>query len=194
MKATACWLCEVKFVKGLSLEKQGENQHLGVDRAQNWDPHRYEDYFRRVEDFLRSAAAFQGVTHLGDVYQELAEFDYFRLFNSHSLSGCFFVFPHPPQSNSNFLLRSVTPWLHSYYIGGWFSRYWIGLHLFNDDTCPPGHISRPSQVRFTHNWLSSINRLQNLMVLLGLNRVQNLVAWWLIWIRGCFGYMAIHIR
>ena len=24
---------------------------------------------------------------------------------------------------------------------------WIGLHLFNDDTCPPGHINRPSQIR-----------------------------------------------
>ena len=54
----------------------------------------------------------------------------------------------------------------------------IGLHLFNDDTFPPRHISSPSQVGFSHNWLSSINRLQNLVLLQGLNQVQNLVAWW----------------
>ena len=25
----------------------------------------------------------------------------------------------------------------------WHWMCWIGLHLFNDDTCPPGHITRP---------------------------------------------------
>ena len=34
---------------------------------------------------------------------------------------------------------------------------WIGLRLFNDDTCPSGHISRPSQVGFSHSYLRSIN-------------------------------------
>ena len=34
---------------------------------------------------------------------------------------------------------------------------WIGLHLFNDDTRPSGHISRPSQVGFAHRCLRSIN-------------------------------------
>ena len=34
---------------------------------------------------------------------------------------------------------------------------WIGLHLFNDDTRPSGHISRPSQVGFSHSYLCSIN-------------------------------------
>ena len=33
----------------------------------------------------------------------------------------------------------------------WSGR--IGLHLFNDDTCSSGHISRPSQVGFSHNCL-----------------------------------------
>ena len=28
---------------------------------------------------------------------------------------------------------------------------WIGFHLYNDDTCSSGHISRPSQVGFSHN-------------------------------------------
>ena len=27
---------------------------------------------------------------------------------------------------------------------------WIGLHLFNDDICPAGHISRPTQA-----WVST---------------------------------------
>ena len=30
---------------------------------------------------------------------------------------------------------------------------WIGLHLFNDYTCSSKHISRPSQVGFSHNCL-----------------------------------------
>ena len=41
---------------------------------------------------------------------------------------------------------------------------WIALHLFNDDTCSSGHNSRPSQVEFSHNCLSSISRLQSLPV------------------------------
>ena len=34
---------------------------------------------------------------------------------------------------------------------------WIGLRLFNDDTCPSGHISRPSQIGFFDSYLCSIN-------------------------------------
>ena len=34
----------------------------------------------------------------------------------------------------------------------------IGLHLFNDDTRPSGHISRPSQVGFFNSYLCSINK------------------------------------
>ena len=34
---------------------------------------------------------------------------------------------------------------------------WIGLHLFNDDTRPSGHISRPSQVGFSNSCLCSIH-------------------------------------
>ena len=34
---------------------------------------------------------------------------------------------------------------------------WSGLHLFNDNTRPSGHISRPSQVGFSHRSLRSIN-------------------------------------
>ena len=33
----------------------------------------------------------------------------------------------------------------------------IGLHLFNDDTRPSGHISHPSQIGFSHRCLHSIN-------------------------------------
>ena len=33
---------------------------------------------------------------------------------------------------------------------------WIGLRLFNDDTRPSGHISRPSQVGFSHSNFCSI--------------------------------------
>ena len=37
------------------------------------------------------------------------------------------------------------------------AQNWIGLHLFNDDTRPSGHISRPSQVGFSIRCLRSIN-------------------------------------
>ena len=36
---------------------------------------------------------------------------------------------------------------------------WIRLDLFNDDTRPSGHISRPSQVGFSHSCLRSVNEL-----------------------------------
>ena len=57
----------------------------------------------------------------------------------HTMSACVFVLKH---------MGEYIAWY-----GGWV---WIGLHLFND-TCLPGHISHPSQVGFSHNWLSSID-------------------------------------
>ena len=38
-----------------------------------------------------------------------------------------------------------------------YSMNWVGLHLFNDNTRLSGHISRPSQVGFSHSYLCSIN-------------------------------------
>ena len=35
----------------------------------------------------------------------------------------------------------------------------IGLALFNDDTCPSGHISRPTQVNVSQSCLHSLNKL-----------------------------------
>ena len=46
---------------------------------------------------------------------------------------------------------------------------WIGLHLFNDDTRPSGHISRPSQVGFSHSCLCSINEVQWWCSVVGIN-------------------------
>ena len=36
---------------------------------------------------------------------------------------------------------------------------WIGLDLFNDDTRPSGHISRPTQVNVSQKCLHSLNKL-----------------------------------
>ena len=36
---------------------------------------------------------------------------------------------------------------------------WIGLDLFNDDTCPSGHISRPTQVNMSQSCFNSLNIL-----------------------------------
>ena len=55
------------------------------------------------------------------------------------------------------------------------------------------HISRHSLEGFSHNCLSSINRLQRLVMFIGLIRVK-IVTWWFIEIRSCSGCMAIHIR
>ena len=44
--------------------------------------------------------------------------------------------------------------------------YCIGLHSFNDDTCPSGHIRHPSQIGISYSCLCSINGLQSLVVLL----------------------------
>ena len=40
--------------------------------------------------------------------------------------------------------------------------YWIGLDLFNDDTCPSGHISRPTQVNVSQSCFNSLNILLKL--------------------------------
>ena len=39
---------------------------------------------------------------------------------------------------------------------------WIGLDLFNDDTCPSGHISRPTQVNVSQGCFNSLNILLKL--------------------------------
>ena len=38
----------------------------------------------------------------------------------------------------------------------------VGLDLFNDDTCPSGHISRPTQVNVSQSCLNSLNILLKL--------------------------------
>ena len=39
---------------------------------------------------------------------------------------------------------------------------WIGLDLFNDDTCPSGHISCPTQVNVSQSCFNSLNILLKL--------------------------------
>ena len=54
--------------------------------------------------------------------------------------------------------------LQFYYINAvyfYIVNYKCGLHLFNDDTCPSGHISRPTQVDVSHSCSNSLNRLVN---------------------------------
>ena len=44
-------------------------------------------------------------------------------------------------------------------------RDWIGLDLFNDDTRPSGHISRPTQVNVSQSCLHSFNNYSSLVTL-----------------------------
>ena len=37
--------------------------------------------------------------------------------------------------------------------------HWIGLDLFNDDTCPSGNISRPTHVNVSQSCFHSLNKL-----------------------------------
>ena len=41
-------------------------------------------------------------------------------------------------------------------------KSWIGLDLFNDDTRPSGHISRPTQVNVSQSCFNSLNKLLKL--------------------------------
>ena len=42
---------------------------------------------------------------------------------------------------------------------------WIGLDLFNDDTRPSGHISRPTQVNVSWDCFHSLNNYSSLIIL-----------------------------
>ena len=42
---------------------------------------------------------------------------------------------------------------------------WIGLDLFNDDTRPSGHISRPTQVNVSQNCFHSLNNYSSPIIL-----------------------------
>ena len=44
-------------------------------------------------------------------------------------------------------------------------RNWIGLDLFNDDTRPSGHISRPAQVNVSQSGFHSLNNYSSLIIL-----------------------------
>ena len=43
----------------------------------------------------------------------------------------------------------------------WVKR-WSGLDLFNDDTCPSGHTSRPTQVNVSQSCFNPLNKLHKL--------------------------------
>ena len=45
---------------------------------------------------------------------------------------------------------------------GSVGEYWIGLDLFNNDTRPSGHISRPTQVNVPQSCFNSLNKLLKL--------------------------------
>ena len=48
---------------------------------------------------------------------------------------------------------------------GWVHLFWIGLDLFNDDTRPSGHISRPTQVNVSQSCFHSLNNYSSLIIL-----------------------------
>ena len=47
----------------------------------------------------------------------------------------------------------------------WSENHWIGLDLFNDDTRPSGHISRPAQVNVSQSGFHSLNNYSSLIIL-----------------------------
>ena len=48
---------------------------------------------------------------------------------------------------------------------GLLSVRWIGLDLFNDDTRPSGHISRPAQVNVSQSGFHFLNNYSSLIIL-----------------------------
>ena len=70
-------------------------------------------------------------------------------------------------SNVEFILKNTkilafTVFLFYYWVAGSFWISWLGrLDLFNDDTRPSGHISRPTQVNMSH----SLNNYSSLFIL-----------------------------
>ena len=64
------------------------------------------------------------------------------------------------------IIAAMSKWLMKLYQNG-ISMDWIGLDLFNDDTRPSGHISRPTQVNvsellsFSKQLLKSNNIVQS---------------------------------
>ena len=48
-----------------------------MKQALNWEVSRFDDFFEKVEDFLKRAAAFRGVQTLRELYQELSASDCF---------------------------------------------------------------------------------------------------------------------
>ena len=45
-------------------------------------------------------------------------------------------------------------------LGFTFEGWLVGLDLFNDDTCPSGHISRPTQVNVSQTCFNSLNMMR----------------------------------
>ena len=69
---TACWICKKQFGKPNTLQLHWDTQHSTVKPALNWGVSRFDDFFEKVEDFSKRAAAFRGVQTLRELYQELA--------------------------------------------------------------------------------------------------------------------------
>ena len=74
---TVCWICKKQFGKPNTLQLHWNMQHPTMKQALNWGVSRYDDFFEKVEDFLKRAAAFRGVQTLRELYQELSASDCF---------------------------------------------------------------------------------------------------------------------
>ena len=75
--ATVWWLCAIRFVTGTKLKNHWTRDHQRVDMSTNWGPHRFNDYFQKIESFVLSAAAFRGFTSLFNVYQKVTKAQWF---------------------------------------------------------------------------------------------------------------------
>ena len=66
---------------GTKLKSHWTRDHQGLDMSTNWGPHKFNDYFQKIESFVLSAAGFRGFTSLFDVYQEVTQLNDFVLLN-----------------------------------------------------------------------------------------------------------------
>ena len=57
--------------------------------------------------------------------------------------------------------KKMSPWIAQQ------CRWMDGLDLFNDDTRPSGHISRPTQVNVSQSCFNSLNNYSSLIIVLG---------------------------
>ena len=65
---TCCWLCGFQHVRKTAVETHFREVHPKIDISTNWGPHRYEEYFIRMESFLLWLGSHLGLSTLREIY------------------------------------------------------------------------------------------------------------------------------